>query len=341
MYKKQSKNFLVLNILKILKEHTDSEHKLTQEQIIEYLKEEYDMTADRKSIKRNLDNLKDEGYEINYTKIKRGKGKKENEVCTDYYIENEFDESELRFLIDGLIFSKYTPYKQSKELIDKLRSLASEHFNPRIEFIQSLKEDKKINKEIFYTISVLDEAIKNKKKVKFHYCAYDIEKNLKAKIDEKTGKEKEHIVSPYYIVAAQGRYYLLCKYDKYDDTANLRLDRINDIEIIDEPIQKEKEKPNLPKHMIEHLYMVGGESGLVSFDFSEKILNDVIDWFGVDIILQKKKDGILNGQVTVNFESMKFWALQYGENVKVISPKSLVDKIKKTIAIMSKNYKKD
>lgn len=339
MYKSQSKNLMVLYILNILKEHTDEEHRLSQEEIKDLLEKEYDMVVDRKSIKRNLENLKAEGYEINSTIKKRGTGKKQNEINTGYYIESDFDDSELRFLIDGLIFSKYVPSTQCEDLVKKLRGLTSKYFNPRIEFIQSLKDDKKMNKEIFYTIGVLDDAIREKKKVKFNYCAYDIDKKLKPRKDVKTGEVKEHIVNPYYIIAAQARYYLLCKYDKYEDPANLRIDRIKNIEILDESIDQKAVKPDLPKHMLEHLYMMSGESGLVSFDFKKEILNDVIDWFGTDIILQEKKNGVVNAQVTVNYESMKFWAMQYGENVTVLSPKSLVDKIKNSIKIINKNYK--
>ena len=339
MYQTQSKNLMVLYILKILKEYTDEEHRLSQEQIREILERDYEMSVDRKSIKRNLENLKAEGYEINSSTSKRGSGKKQNMTNTDYYIESEFDDSELRFLIDGLIFSKYVPSNQCVDLVKKLKSLTSKYFNPRIEFIQSLKDDKKMNKEIFYTIGVLDDAIREKKKVMFNYCAYDIDKKLKPKKDKKTGKDKEHIVNPYYIIATQGRYYLLCKYDKYDDPANLRIDRIQNIKILDESIDQKAVKPDLPKHMLEHLYMMSGESGLVSFDFKKEILNDVIDWFGTDIILQEKKDGIVNAHVTVNYESMKFWAMQYGENVTVLSPKSLVEKIKNSIKAISKNYK--
>ena len=339
MYQAQAKNLMVLYILNVLKEYTDEEHRLTQEEIREILERDYEMVVDRKSIKRNLDNLKAEGYEINSTANKRGTGKKQNETNSNYYIESEFDDSELRFLIDGLIFSKYIPSNQCVDLVNKLKGLTSKYFNPRIEFIQSLKDDKRMNKEIFYTIGVLDDAIRDKKKVKFNYCAYDIDKKLKPRKDKTTGKIKEHIVNPFYIIAAQGRYYLLCKYDKYENPANLRIDRIQNIEILDESIDQKAIKPDLPKHMLEHLYMMSGESGLVSFDFKKEILNDVIDWFGTDIILQEKKEGVVNAQVTVNYESMKFWAMQYGENVTVLSPKSLVDKIKNSIKEISKNYK--
>lgn len=66
MYSKQSKNVLILNILQILKDHSDVRHRLTQNDIINLLKTTYDMDVERKSITRNIDNLIEAGYDIGY-----------------------------------------------------------------------------------------------------------------------------------------------------------------------------------------------------------------------------------------------------------------------------------
>ena len=54
MYVKQPKKLLILNILDILRKYTDEDHRLSQKEIAEILKNEYDMKADRKAIRRNL-----------------------------------------------------------------------------------------------------------------------------------------------------------------------------------------------------------------------------------------------------------------------------------------------
>ena len=53
-----------MNILDILRKYSDEEHRLSQKDITEILKTEYDMTADRKAIRRNILNLMDCGYNI-------------------------------------------------------------------------------------------------------------------------------------------------------------------------------------------------------------------------------------------------------------------------------------
>ena len=44
---RQAKKLSIFNILEILKEYTDEEHQLTQEEIRNLLKQHYDMEVDR------------------------------------------------------------------------------------------------------------------------------------------------------------------------------------------------------------------------------------------------------------------------------------------------------
>lgn len=339
MYIKQAKKMLVMNILEILKKYSDIDHRLTQQDIIRYLKEDYEMKVDRKSIKRNIDDLIDEGHDINFDEIERGKGKYKNKIRTNYYLLREFDNSELRLLIDGLIFSKYIPYSQCKGLIEKLESLSNKYFKARTKYIQLLKEDNSVNKELFYNIDIIDEAIQKKKKVSFFQCLYDVNKKLVHKLDEK-GNNKEYIANPYYMVALNGRYYMICTFDGYREIVNVRLDRIQEIKIINEKRDENNEKSiNLSQHMGEHLYMLGGESANVSFEFPEYLISDVIDWFGNNITFTRTKNNKILGTSKVNLSGMKYWALQYGEHIKVLSPKKLVDDIKSIIKHMGKVYK--
>ena len=71
MYTAQPKKMLIMNILDILKKYTDENHRLSQKEIADILKSEYDMTVDRKAVKRNLMNLIDFGYEIEYSESVR------------------------------------------------------------------------------------------------------------------------------------------------------------------------------------------------------------------------------------------------------------------------------
>ena len=343
MYSIQNKKMMIMNILDILKNYSDADHRLSQQDIINLLEKDYGMKAERKAVKRNLDNLIDEGYDINYKEIKRGKGKNANVICSDYYLIRDFDDSELRLLIDGLLFSKYIPYSQCKELVKKLEKQSNKYFKSRIKYIQLLKNDKKVNKELFYSIDIIDEAIRKRKKVKFKYLEYNIDGELKCKTIE-DGSTRIYTVSPYHMVAANSRYYLICQFEGYDNLANIRVDRIKDIEVIDEKIDINKDfdvEFDLPKHMMEHLYMLSGESKRVKFTFPSFLINDVVDWFGDNVRMKKLDDEMVEAESVININAMKIWAMQYGDYVTVISPTELVEEIKCSIKEMQNRYNKN
>lgn len=67
----QPKKLIILNILDILRKYTVENHTLSQREIWNILKNEYNMTVDRKAIRRNLINLMECGYEIEYSESLR------------------------------------------------------------------------------------------------------------------------------------------------------------------------------------------------------------------------------------------------------------------------------
>lgn len=89
MYTKQPKKMIIINILDILKRYTDENHRLSQREIIDILEQEYDMKVDRKAVKRNLMNLIDFGYQVEYSEsIRQGKNGEEEIIFTDWYPAN-------------------------------------------------------------------------------------------------------------------------------------------------------------------------------------------------------------------------------------------------------------
>ena len=62
----------------------------------------------------------------------------ESYILSDFYLNREFSDSELRLLIDGLLFSKHIPYSQCKKLISKLEGLSNIYFRSRVKHIAML-----------------------------------------------------------------------------------------------------------------------------------------------------------------------------------------------------------
>ena len=334
MYTAQPKKLLIMNILEILQRYTDEG---------EILEREYSVRADRKTIKRNLTDLIDAGYDLEYSESIRKNRQGEDEVLlTDWYLNRTFTDSELRLLIDGLLFSKHIPYSQCRELVQKLEGLSSQYFRSRTGYIRTLPNDQPNNRQLFYTIEILDEAIRKKVQVAFRYLEYRADKRLHLRRNQE-GQVREYIINPYQMAAVNGRYYLICNYDKYDNVSNYRLDRITEIRLLNTPV-KDRTKVrgleqglNLPQHMAEHIYMLAGESIPVTFRTSKVILNDVMDWFG-EISLFNETEDTVNAAVTVNREAMICWAMQYGRYVEVLGPSDLREEVKQAFIKALENY---
>ena len=162
---KQSKKLSLFNTLEVLKKYTDEEHRLTQKDIADILERDYDMEVDRRTIKSNLMDLIDLGYEIESEEITRmirnnktGEAE-ESTIMSSIYLNRDFTKPELRLLIDSLLFSKHLPYSQCKELVVKLGSLSNKYFRAHMDYIFTMPEDKTDNKQVFLNVDILDEAI--------------------------------------------------------------------------------------------------------------------------------------------------------------------------------------
>ena len=143
-----NKKLLTIYILEILKEYSDEEHPMLQNDIINKLDSNYNMSCDRKSVGANIQILEDIGYNI----VKTGKGV--------YLGERELENSEISFLIDAIFSSHSIESSQSKKLIDKLMKILScykrKNYNYVFNANNVIKTD---NKQVFYNIILLNEAI--------------------------------------------------------------------------------------------------------------------------------------------------------------------------------------
>ena len=343
-----AKKMLIMNILDILRRYTDEEHKLSQKQIMDILWSDYDTAADRKTVARNLSNLMAAGYPIECrddvarTYINK-KGKKETSyILSDFYLERDFTDAELRLLIDSLLFSKHIPYKQCKELVEKLEGLSNKYFSAHVKHVHTMTGITTPNNQLFWTIEILDEAIEKGLQVAFNYNNYGTDKKMHPRKNP-DGTVREFVVNPYQMAATNGRYYLICNYDGKPNLANCRLDRITNIRLLDTPAKPKEQVQggknfSLPKHMAEHLYMFSGESVPVTFRMNKDILNDVIDWFGSDIIFSDETADEVTARVTVNKRAMRYWARQYCGTVKLLSPSDLVETVKSDLQWALEQY---
>ena len=330
MYATANKKMLNMLILDILEEYSDANHRLTQQEIIRLLKANYDMECDRRSVKNNILYL--------------------NELLGDvidmedgYYLaEREFEDAELRMLIDSVLFSKNLTQKQAKDLIEKLRAKGNKYFPAKVTHISNLPEMHHAdNKQLMYALDTVNDAIAEKKKISFVYNTYGTDFRLHPRRDG-----MRYVVNPYQMVANNGKFYLIGNYDKYDNVSHYRLDKMTDVQILDEKVKPQKEIRDfkngfsLPKHMAEHIYMFSGESERVKLLAPATMMDELIDWLGKDFTVRKTDDeDEIEITLNCNVDSMFYWALQYGSYVEILEPIDLRNRIAKAVRDMADKYK--
>lgn len=328
MYGNDRKKLLILLILDVLQRNSDESHHLTQQEILRLLEAEYGIVCDRRSVKANVLDLIDMGYDIN--------------MDDGYYLASrEFEDAELRMLIDSVLFSRHISLTQGRRLIEKLEKQSNKYFKAKVSHVRALPDlNRTENKQVLIDLDTLNDAIDQGKKVRFMYNSYGTDFKLHPR------REEKYLVNPYQMVANNGRYYLIGNVDKYDDLNHYRIDRITDIEMTNLPVKPMKEVEglenglNLPKHMAEHIYMFCGDSVSVTMKATSGMMDDLIDWFGKDFhIIEKNKE---NGEITIslkcNYNAMFYWALQYGAYVEILAPDELRKELAETIADMNKKY---
>ncbi len=320
-----NKKLSIIYIYEILKEYSDENHLLKQQDIIKLIKQIYDMDCERKSIGNNIDFLIDLGFDII---------KVPHKGC--YLGERVLEPSEVSFIVDALFSSKSISGKQAKELSTKLSNLLSKYQRKKYNYIFKADEvNRTSNKELFYNIEIIQEAIENNKKISFNYIRPHYEKD---------NLQKVYIVNPYFLVNNQGRYYLICNFDYYKEIGNYKVDFIKNIKILDEerkPITNIKgfeRGIDISKYINEHIYVFGDKTINATIKLADdNSITYVMEWFGKNAKIYKKNNTTY-ADIVSSEKALVYWCLQYGESVELTEPTETRNKIKEKVKMICEKY---
>lgn len=311
----------MLCILKVLQEYSDSSNIVTMSQLKAHLKNDYDITPDRRTIYAAIDALIDMGYDIS----------KYDENATGYYLrEREFEPGEIRLLLDAVYNCSYITQKQTEELLAKIRNFLSVNERKKYSYTNIINPDKKSpNQQVFLNIEILDEAINQRKQIEFTYLKYDENKELVAR------REKKYLANPYAMICEDEHYYLVMMLEGHSDLSFYRVEMMKDIEILDSKISVSSRVANLDS-IKKIVYAYSGEPKQIVLSCDEVGLRYAIEKFGKEIHIRKKKteEGAKVSYeiiMTAPAEGMLYWALQYMEHIEVLAPDELRAKITKVI----------
>ena len=324
----ENKKLALLRILEIFQENTDCDHMLTHSEIAEKLLSEYGIEIERKAVGRNISLLLEADYDIVTTK--RGV----------YLNERKYEPSEIRLLIDGVLSSRHVSLRHSRDLIEKLANEENKYFRKNIKHIYSVNDfNKSDNTEVFYSIDIVHEAIEKGKMVEYNYNKYDADKKL-----HKTSFQR---ISPFQLILHNQRYYLMGYSSYWGHITYHRLDRITNMTVSPReavPISEVEgfeDGINYKNLTTAMPYMFSDTPENIEILAVEWIIDQVIDWFGKDIRIDKTETQDLY-KITLKSSpmAMLFWAMQYTDECEVIKPVALRERIKETINKAKEKYER-
>ena len=324
----EAKKLALLRILQILHKYSDLQHPLTQEKIAYYLDSEYGIVIERKAISRNISLLMDADVEIGH--------------CRDgYYLETrEFEDTELKLLVDSVLCNQNITAKHSADLIEKLCKLSNKYFRSHVKNVYAVKDwNKSDNSALFFNIEMIDMAINEGKQVQYDYNKYGKDKKLH--------KSSFQRATPYQLILHNQRYYLMGYSEYWGNMIFHRLDRITNIKIYDAPAYPLKKVPgyesgiDYKKISTTMPYLHSDKPERVEMLADAWVIDQVVDWFGKDLEVRETDDPekiIIS--LWANPYAMSLWALQYVNYIEVISPAHLRTKIREFLKSGLDKYSK-
>lgn len=258
-------------LINILKERTDEDHYLTTNQLCSILKNEYGIETHRTTIKSDIEMLQQAGIGIQAVRSTQNQYN---------FTDREFDDAELKLLIDAVQSAKFMTKSKSDQLVSKLTALAG--INKARELKRNLVVDgryKMENEQILDIVNAINEAINQRRKICFQKVEYNVKKE---RVLHHAGEQ--YTFSPYSLVWDGDNYYVVGYSDKYNSIGSHRVDRIYQRpEILNEAIAPAPLGFDINKYINTMFRMYNAPRREVELVCDNGVMDAIVDKFGSDV----------------------------------------------------------
>lgn len=319
----------LMYLIKLFEERTDVSHGLSMTDIIEALSEE-GITAERKSIYADISALNEFGFDI----VKDNEGK----ACVYKLVERDFEIAELKLLVDAVQSSKFITESKSNKLIKKIEGLASNNEAKSLHRqVYVANRIKTTNESVYYNVDDIQKAISENHKVSFQYFQWNPNKEKELRHN---GMRYE--ISPWALTWDDENYYMVGYDSKERKIKHYRVDKMLKIEIMTD---SKREGKALFKDMDMAVYskkifgMFGGVEETVVLECKNGISGVIIDRFGTEVDIIKRATDSFTVRVNVQISPQFLgWVFSLGENIKIISPDSVIERMRDEITRIKEIY---
>ena len=303
----------IVRVIRILEEYSDVNTPVTAEEIAEMLKND-GIVCERKAIYDDIGILRGMGYEIRTVRgVKRG-----------YRLEHRlFEPGEICMIADAVKSSGFITDGETDSIVRRLGKLVSARQAAKISKRAGIvNSSNNTGESVYNIINSINSAISETRKVRLRYRRYALS------IRKPEFTYKEMTVSPYAVLRDSEHYYLICNNEKYDNLMHLRADRIESLEKTDERARHFSEVSEYEQYFDTADYarkafnMFGGEPCRIDLECNVKLLDQIIEKFGTDIFIRHDlgSDSFRFSTDALISEGLVGWLMQFGGDIKVLSP---------------------
>ena len=305
----------MLRILELLRNETDETHPLSTAQIERTLRERWGLETYRITIQKDIAALIAAGYEIETIRSTQNK----------YYFSGRlFELPELKLLIDAVESSKFITERKSRALTEKLTTLASVHQAASLKRNISISGRVKAgNEQIYYIMDALNDAINQRRKVRFLYFEYD----GRRKKTLKNGGEP-YVLSPYTLTWNGDFYYVVGWSDKHGKIATFRVDRIYETPTVlpNRAVPKPKQY-SIGDFAEKAFQLFDSEHAQVELLCENGMMNTVLDHFGDKVKTRRADEEHFSFTAEVSVSpTFLAWVFEFGGKIKILGPENVKEK---------------
>jgi len=329
MAKGRNQKLKLLYLTKIFMEKTDESHALTLAEITSLLNG-YEVTADRKTLYLDFEELKHYGLDI----ISEQRSK----TVVYYLASRDFELAELKLLVDSVQSSKFITEKKSNSLIKKLESLVSEHESKQLhrQVITSGRV-KTMNESILINVDSIHSAINNNRQISFQYFQWTPDKQRELRHDG-----QRYTISPWHLVWDNENYYMIGYDSDSEMIKHFRVDKMLRISSGNEKREglKKMKEFNIATYSRTLFGMLGGESTRVTLQCHNSMAGVIIDRFGKDTVMLRHDDEHFIAYVeVVPSDQFLGWIIGLSSYVQIMEPSSVVKRIKDLLSKQMELYR--
>lgn len=316
----------ILYVLELLK-GTDEYHPINSSQIIEEL-EKYGLKAERKSIGNYIRILKEElQYDIILS---------DNKNLGWYMVGQEFEDYELKMLVDAVNSAKFITANNTRKLRKKILNLATKEGKRIISAGMIMEESLKlVDTKFAVKFDTVMRAVADCKQIRFQY--QELGANNK-KVVKKNGEYYQ--ISPYYLGVWGHEYFVVANTGKYDNVSFYRVDMMKNVEVTEKairPMSEVDELKDIGKNgrsfadfIKEIVNLKNGKVRTVKISGMNQLQREVTKKFGNNISFRSQEEGRFVARVDVaESEGFYEWIAQFGNKMKIESPKEFVEGYKR------------